>query len=447
MKKLFVSSLALLSCGVFAVAGGMGFEKCPDKCKRREAETTSAVSGSVMSASLTDFAKARALVKSFEKKENIEVKDNNTATEVSGATTKTEKEIEITSKSAFLMEANSGRVLFQKDADKRLPIASMVKVATLAVIYDALDTGEITLDQMVMVSQNASGMGGSQAFLDFNSEYSLDELIKSIIVASANDSCVALAETIAGSETEFVDRMNALAEKLGMTNTNFANVTGLPAPDGYSTASDIAKMYSYIMRSEHYGKHEMTWMYDLQHPSGRVTGLTNTNKHARFFDGCTGGKTGFTSESGHCLAVSATRGALKPIAVVIGAPDSKTRFAETANMMNYVFGAYKNELVVSKDVVLATAKVKGAMVDSVELFAKHDFYDLVKKGDKGKPEIKIEVADKINAPFAKCDALGKVMIVREGKVVAEIELVSRVDVQKLGYWGSVQKVVGKSKVA
>ena len=367
----------------------------------------------------------------------VPVKDVRATTEI----------LEISSKSAFLMEANSGRVLFQKDADAKLPIASMVKVGVLAVIYDALEAGEIALDEMIIASENAASMGGSQAFLDANAEYKVDELIKSIIVASANDSCVAMAERIAGSESEFINRMNALAAKLGMTGTNYANVTGLPAPDGYSTAADVAKMYAYMMKSEFYGRHELVWMFDFAHPCGRVTGLTNTNRHVRFFNGITGGKTGFTSEAGHCLAVSATKGALQPIAVVIGAPDSKIRFAETADMMNYVFGAYTNELIVSKDTPLVEVGVGKAMQDRVQLFARDNFYDLVKKGNKSTPDVRIEPADKITAPFAGDKALGKVIIVREGKAVAEIDLVSNEEIQKIHYGTAIQKIARKFKLA
>jgi len=357
-----------------------------------------------------------------------------------------DSELQVTAKAAFLMEANSGRVIFEKNSDAKLPIASMVKIGVLAVIYDALDNKEISIDEMVVVSQNASGMGGSQAFLDTNSEYSVDELVKSIIVASANDSCVAMAERISGSETEFINRMNALAQKLGMNGTNYANVTGLPAPGSHSTAADTAKIYAYMMKSPHYGKHELVWMYDITHPSGRVTGLTNTNRHARFFNGITGGKTGFTAEAGHCLAVAAKRGNLRPIAVVIGAPDSKTRFNETANMMNYVFGAYQSELIICKNTPLVRVGIKKAMIDSTELFAREDFYDLVKKGDKSSPEIHIQPNEDVVAPFVSTDALGKVVVTRDGKAVAEIDLVANVDVRRLNYWTSIQKIARKFKL-
>lgn len=354
---------------------------------------------------------------------------------------------ELTSKAAFLLEANSGRVLYQKDADKQLPIASMVKITTLAVIYDALANNEITIDQMVSVSPNASGMGGSQAFLDFNAEYSVDDLIKSIIIASANDSCVAMAELIAGSESEFVNRMNALAAKLGMTGTNYANCTGLPAPGSYSTAADVAKIYAYMMKSEFYGRHELVWMYDLTHPSGRVTGLTNTNRHARFYANCTGGKTGFTSESGHCITVTATRGQLKPIAVIIGAPDSKTRFYESGNLMSHVFDSYKNELVLSRETPLATVRVKHAFIDEIQLFAASNFYDLVKKGDKETPTVELQINENIRAPFTGTTALGKALVTRQGRVIAEIDLVSNQDINKITYYESLKKIARNFKVA
>jgi len=362
-------------------------------------------------------------------------------------------ELAVTAKSAFLVEANSGKVLFAKDEHKRLPIASMVKIMTLAVIYDALESGQIKMGDMVMVSQTASGMGGSQAFLDFDSEYSVEELVKSIIIASANDSCVALAEHIAGSESEFVTRMNELAVKLGMENTNYVNCTGLPAANSYSTASDVAKVYQYIMKSPFYsyvsGEQSInkTWMYDLTHPSGRVTGLTNTNRHARFFNGCEGGKTGFTAEAGHCIAVTATRGSLKPVAVIVGAPDSQTRFAESGNLMNYVFGSFENKLIVDASKVLGDVKLRNAVRDAIEVYAKENYYDLVKKGDKEpQPTVTVELNSSVKAPIEDTTVLGTIIVTDEGVVVREIDVVAGVDIAGLGYWDAVRKVAQKFKI-
>jgi len=321
----------------------------------------------------------------------------------------------------------------------------MAKIMTLAVIYDAIDAGELTLETMIPISQTAEGMGGSQAFLDFNSEYPASELIRSIVIASANDSCVAMAEHIAGGESEFVSRMNSLAERLGMTNTNFVNATGLPSPGGYSTAADVAKMYAHIMKSPHYGLFTKTWMHDLQHPSGRVTGLTNTNKHARFFNGCDGGKTGFTQEAGHCIAVSATRGDLRPVAVIVGAPDSKTRFAESASLMNYVFDSYQNKRIIDSKEAIGEIKLKGAVADKAQVFAQRDFYQLLKKGEKNSPDVAIEIAESVAVPIITTDSIGLITVSQSGKVIAEIPVVVGEEIPAITYWQAVQKVVGKMR--
>lgn len=354
-----------------------------------------------------------------------------------------QSDIDISAKSAFLMEGKSGKTLFAKGADKQLPIASMVKTMTLALIYDALEDGRLKLDDDITVSPNASGMGGSQAFLDFDSVYKADDLIKSIVIASANDSCVALAEHLYGSESAFVDKMNQKAAELGMVNTNFANCTGLPAVGGYSSAEDVAKMYAYIMKSPFYGKDHSIWMYDLQHPSGRVTGLTNTNKHARFFKDSAGGKTGFTKEAGHCIAVAGKRNNLEPIAVIIGASDSATRFAESARLLNHAFDNYSNKLIVDATKPIGNVKLQKAWDNNVNVFARENFYDLVQKGDKGQPTVNVEVVKSVSAPVSKDSALGRIIITEDGKVVKEMDVVASVDIKALTYGQAIKKIAQK----
>ena len=363
------------------------------------------------------------------------------------------EDIQVTAKAAFLVEANSGRVLFSKDETKRLPIASMVKITTLAVIYDALEAGQLKMTDKIMVSKEAAGMGGSQAFLDFDSEYLVEDLIKSIIIASANDSCVAMAEAIAGSETEFVTRMNDLAARLGMENTNYVNCTGLPAAGGYSCAADVAKVYQYLMKSPFYAYKSgdtainLTWMYDMVHPSGRITGLTNTNKHARFFNGCAGGKTGYTAEAGHCITVTATRGQMRPVAVIIGASDSTTRFAESGNLLNHVFSSYENKIIVDRNKAVGTMRVKGAMTDTVEVFAKENFFSLVKKGDKtAAPTVNIQLDDAVRAPATQTTAVGKIVVTENGNVVREIDVVPASNIEGIGYFGAVKKIARNFKL-
>jgi len=409
MKKSFKTSVAL-GLGLTVVATGAFALACPEKCTPKT--TRAAVVASAVPST----------------------------------------DIECTAKAGFLMEANSGKILFAKDEHKRLPIASMVKITTLAVIYDAIQSGQIAMDTKVMVSKEASSMGGSQAFLDFDSEYTVEDLIKSIIIASANDSCVAMAELIAGSESEFVNRMNALAQKLELENTNYVNCTGLPAANSYSSAHDVARVYQYLMQSPFYGYKSgdtainLTWMYDLTHPSGRVTGLTNTNRHARFFNGCIGGKTGFTSEAGHCVTVASERGNIKPIAVIIGATDSTARFAESGNMMSHVFASYENKLIVDKTQSLGTIRVKGATQDKIDVFAKQSIYDLVKKGQPDAITVNIELDKTARAPFKRDHAVGKIIVTQDGNVTREIDIVTNQDIKSMNYGDSVKKVTRNFKL-
>ncbi|MBO4726262.1 MAG: D-alanyl-D-alanine carboxypeptidase [Clostridia bacterium] len=353
----------------------------------------------------------------------------------------------ITSKAAFLLETNSGKVLFAQNADAHLPVASMTKIATLGVIYDALAKNEIKMDDLVMVSERASSMGGSQAFLDAGSEYSVHDLIQSIVVASANDSCVALAEHIAGSVESFVERMNEFAKNLGCQNTNFVNCTGLPTPGAYSCARDMATMYLAIMRSPHYGDFNQIWMYDLTHPSGRVTGLTNTNKLIRRYSGCLGGKTGFTNEAGHCITVAAKRGDIAPIAVIIGAPNSQTRFNESSNLLDYACQNFENQLLVDCTQPLKTVTLKNAVAETIDLYPAHNYYHLTMKGGDTNIAIATEIPDTVTAPFDTTTDLGKIMVTDNGKVIAEIPVQTKAAVPRASYWQTVQKVVRKANFA
>ena len=197
---------------------------------------------------------------------------------------------EISSKSACLMSYETREVLFEKNSHTKVPVASMVKMMTILLTVEDIENGELSLDEMVSTSENASGMGGSQVFIDPYVEYSVEDLLKSVIVASANDASVALAEHISGSEANFVKRMNRRASELGMTDTNYVNCTGLPAAEGYSSAYDSAIILSELASHDIYHNYSTIWMQDLVHPSGRVTGLTNTNRLIRYYSGCDGGK-------------------------------------------------------------------------------------------------------------------------------------------------------------
>ena len=353
---------------------------------------------------------------------------------------------EISAKAGLVLEANSGKVLFEHHADDRLPIASMTKVATLGVIYQALADGTLTMETPVLVSERAASMGGSQAFLDAGSTYSVRDLVQSIVVASANDSCVALAEQVAGSVESFVERMNAFARDCGCQNTNFVNCTGLPTPGAYSCARDMARMYQRIMQSPHYGDFNHVWMYDLTHPSGRITGLTNTNKLIRNYDGCLGGKTGFTSEAGHCLTVAAARDDLRPIAVVIGAPDSKTRFAESRELLDYAFQGFVNQRVVDHTVPVQNVTLTNAVLNEIPVFPAQDFYYLTAKGTVADLAVASEIPGKVAAPLQTDTTLGKIMVLENGKVLAEIPVVPGAAVPAANYWENLRKITQGAKL-
>lgn len=268
-------------------------------------------------------------------------------------------------KSAYLMDYGSGECLYKENETARMPIASVCKVMTLTLVFDAINCGELALTDTVTVSENAAGMGGSQVFLDKGCEYSVDNLIKSIVVCSANDSCVAMSEKIAGGEEEFVARMNKKAAELGCADTLFANCTGLPRDTQYSCAKDVALMFSNLIKNEEYFRYSKIWLEDFAHPDNRTTSMTNTNKLIRKYSFCDGGKTGFTNEAGFCLASTAKKSDLRLVSVVLGASSSDDRFKSTIKMFDYGFANFKNKIVLDKDVTLNDEfVVRGGKKDS-----------------------------------------------------------------------------------
>lgn len=252
---------------------------------------------------------------------------------------------EVTTKASILLDMDSGKVLYENNSNAEMPVASIVKLMTIMLTFEQIDSGVISLTDKVLVSENASNMGGSQIFLDANCEYELGELLKSVIVCSANDSSVALAEYIAGSESNFVQKMNMRAKEMELENTNYVNCTGLPADNQYSCALDVAKILKNVLSYEKYHEYSTIWLEDFQHPSGRTTEMTNTNRLSKFYEGCIGGKTGSTNEAGYCLAVGAKRNNLSLIAVTLGANTTKERFKSASDLLNYGFANYENYVI------------------------------------------------------------------------------------------------------
>ena len=261
-------------------------------------------------------------------------------------------------RASVLIEKNTGNILVNNNAHDRHPIASVTKLMTVLLTFENLENGYISLTDKVLVSENAHGMGGSQIFLDANTEYVLEDLLKSVIVCSANDSSVALAEYIAGSENNFVKLMNEKAKALNLNNTNYSNCTGLPSTDGYSSAYDQAIVLSKVLNYENYHKYSSIWFEDFVHPSGRTTQMTNTNKLSKFYSGCIGGKTGSTNQAKYCLSVGAKRNDMELIACVLGAENSKERFKLASDLLNYGFDNFTAKtLFSSADLVNTTIKI------------------------------------------------------------------------------------------
>lgn len=350
------------------------------------------------------------------------------------------KNIENHAKSAYLMDYATNTVMFAKEENRRLPIASMCKIMTLILAFDEIDAGKLRLDELVSVSERAAGMGGSQVFLEANAKYPVTELMKSIVVCSANDSCVALAEHIAGSESLFVDRMNEKAKSIGAENTLFANCTGLPKEPQYSCAKDVALMLKTLLSHEGYFEYGKVWMDKFMHPKGRYTEITNTNKLVRFYDGCDGGKTGFTNEAGFCLAATAKRDKTRVISVVIGEENSKTRFNDVRTMFDYAFANYATTEIVEGGKLLDDfAKVDGGKRKKVGIYPKESLSVFTKKGEKANVSVEMQICH-VKAPLKKGKKVGELVVYKDGVETARTELLTSENIKEASFFDRLRDV-------
>lgn len=337
------------------------------------------------------------------------------------------------SRAAYLIDYDTGKVLYERNPDERYPIASMVKIMTLNIAFDEIAAGRLALDQMIAISDTAAGMGGSQMFLDAGKEYSVSDLIKGITVVSANDASVAIAETIAGSKEAFIDMMNERAAAMGLENTKFVNVTGLPESGQYSTARDVTAMMRKLLGNPDYFKYSTIYMENYTHPGGRISELVNTNKLVRFYKGCDGGKTGFTNDAMYCLSATAKRGDTRVIATVLGAESSKSRNNEISTLFNYAFHNYKTVKLLEKGKAFpAEIKVEGAKDVTVELAADRDLTALEKRGEKRAYELRFVADDGLKAPIARGSVIGKVELIdkNSGEVYGCAGIITLNDIEK-----------------
>ena len=341
------------------------------------------------------------------------------------------EDIKVNAKSAILVDFASGEVLYSQNSSEKLEIASMVKLMTIYLTIDAIQKGEISLEDTLTASEYAASMGGSQVFLDAGEKYSVGKMLQSVIMASANDASVALSEYICGSEKAFVEKMNQTAKSFGMENTQYANATGLPAPMQFSTAYDTSIMLSKLAENEIYHKFSGLWMDELVHPSGRKTEIVNTNKLTRYYKGCDSGKTGFTDEALYCLASSAVRDDMRLVSVVMGAKTAKERFSESVKLLNYGFDNFKSEVVVDKNISLGEIKVTKSQIIAAKVFAKENFAALVKKGQKHSYEITVNLDKKAVAPMKAGEKVGEIVVAKQGVIVKEIDVVLGEDIEVL----------------
>lgn len=346
---------------------------------------------------------------------------------------KAEAPITLTSPSAILCEASTGQVIFEKNADERRPVASVNKVMTILLTLEAVDEGRVSLEDQVTVSPRAASMGGSQAFLDAGERYKLSELLKTVIVASANDSAVALAEHLAGTEESFVRLMNARAEELGLTNTHYANCTGLPAQEHYTTARDVAKLSAQLDLHPIYYRYSTIWMDEIKHRGGRVTSLTNTNRLIRFYPGCDGYKTGSTNEARYCVSATAKKEGMRLIAVVLGTPAGQTRFDEARAMLEYGFANVQLVTPIAQGQALdMTVPVRLGGRDEVSVLSGGTCSLLERRGEKNALSLEVALVEKVNAPVYAGDVLGEIRVKRGDEVVAVVPAVAGEDVQLPG---------------
>ncbi|SCJ22112.1 D-alanyl-D-alanine carboxypeptidase dacC precursor [uncultured Clostridium sp.] len=350
---------------------------------------------------------------------------------------------EFQSKSALLMDPVSGEVLFEYKSDEQMPIASVTKVMTLVLVMEAIDRGEIALDEVLTISKNAAGMGGSQVLLDEGGQYTVSDLIKSIIVASGNDASVAMAERVAGSEAAFVDRMNARAQELGMEGTLFKNCTGLPAEGHHSTAHDVAIMSRELIKHEVYFQYSTIWLDYLQHANNRETMLSNTNKLLQTYDGADGIKTGSTQEAGFCLSATAKRGDVRLIGVILGAPSSKVRFQEASDLLNFGFNTFQLQSVIQPNQVYGQSNVVNGKEFTVNAVTQEGYSLLMSKNAPRQVQTQVNLQQEVNAPVEQGQPLGELIVTEGDHELTRIPLIAESAVAKAEYADHLNKILGR----
>ncbi|MFU1794770.1 D-alanyl-D-alanine carboxypeptidase family protein [Paenibacillus azoreducens] len=347
-------------------------------------------------------------------------------------------------KSAILMDADTGTIIYEKNSHDKLPPASITKIMTMLLTMEAIDSGKLKLTDMVRTSEYAASMGGSQIFLEPGEEMTVDDMLKGIAMASGNDASVAIAEKIAGTEEEFVQMMNDKAKALGLKDTHFVNCNGLPADNHYSSAHDIAVISRELLKHKDVTKYTGSYQDYLRKDSKKPFWLVNTNKLVRFYTGADGLKTGYTSEAKFCLSATASKGDLRVVAVVLGEPNTKTRNEEVSKMFDYMFSQYSMHTIFKSGDVIGTVKINKGDVKELTLAAGQKYSVLLKKNAKAEGiRHELQVPKEVKAPIQAGQVLGKLVVYQGDKVLKEFELKSPEQVGKAGWWKLFKRTLSK----
>ena len=342
--------------------------------------------------------------------------------------------LNLSSEAAILMDAESGKILYEKNTQEQLPMASMTKIMSMLLIMENIEEGNLTYEDKVLISENASGMGGSQVFLQAGEEYTVSDLLKCIAVSSANDAVVAMAEKISGSVDAFVTLMNERAKELGLENTNFANPHGLDDENHHSTAYDMAVMARELLKHEDILKYTSIYEDYLTKPDGSQVWLVNTNRLVRFYDGVDGLKTGYTTEAGYCLTATAKKSDLRLISVVMKSPSAEARSSDTSTLLSYGFNSFKNNIIYSKDKSLGTVRVEKGKIEEIEVYLKEDATEILSVTQKpSEYSFNIKV-DKIEAPVKAGSIVGTAEIIdSDGNILDEVDIIVKEDIERAGF--------------
>ena len=341
-------------------------------------------------------------------------------------------ELAINAKSAILIEASSGKILYQKNIHERLAPASMTKMMSLLIFMENIDTGNLKMDEVIRVSKNASSMGGSQIFLQENEEMKVEDLLKGINIGSANDATVALAERISGSEESFVKEMNSKVKKLGLKNTHFMNCTGLDEDNHYSSAYDMSMIAKELVKHDKILEFSSIYETYLRENTNNKFWLVNTNKLVRFYKGVDGLKTGYTDKAGYCLTATIKKDNMRLISVAMGEPTSNIRNAEVTAMLDYGFNLYQNEIYVTNDKILDKVEVELGKDRYANIVVEKEVGAITKKGHKmGNITYDLNVK-KLKAPISKGDVVGILTIKEDNNIVTNVPVTINKSIKKAG---------------